>query len=237
MRVQLMLTCLCDAVYGDVGAATVKVLEHAGCEVVFPEDQTCCGQPPFNAGDWDSARPIAERTIEVFGIGKPDQIPVVTPSASCAAMLRHGYKELIPGFEATKTYELCEFIVNVLRREDWGGEVSARKVALHSSCHGRMLGLQDEQERLLHSIRGVQAVSFGSPEQCCGFGGSFTITHGKVSEGIGLEKLSQIEKAGVDQIVSGDMGCLAHLNGLISRHGMAIQTTHVAQLLAEAVAT
>ena len=166
-----MLTCLCDALYGDVGAATVKALEHAGCEVVFPEDQTCCGQPPFNAGDWDSARPIAERTIKLFGMDSAEQVPIVTPSASCAAMLRHGYKELIPGFDATHTYELCEFIVNVLGKASWGGEVGPTKVALHSSCHGRMLGLQDEQMRLLHSIRGVHVVDFASPEQCCGFGG------------------------------------------------------------------
>ena len=230
-----MLTCLCDAVYGDVGAATVKALEHAGCEVVFPEDQTCCGQPPFNAGDWDSARPIAERTVGIFGIGRPDQVPIVTPSASCAAMVRHGYKELIPGFESGPTYELCEFIVKVLGRTEWGGEVSPRKAALHRACHGRTLGLRDEQERLLHSIRGVEVVEFGSPEQCCGFGGSFAVTHGKVSEGIGLEKLAQIEESGVDQIVSGDMGCLAHLNGLISRNGIKLKTAHIAQVLAEAV--
>lgn len=230
-----MLTCLCDAVYGDVGAATVKVLEHAGCEVVFPEDQTCCGQPPFNAGDWGSARPIAERTVRVFGMGQPDQLPIVAPSASCAAMVRHGYKELIPGFEAGPTYELCEFIVKVLGRTEWGGEVSPRKTALHRACHGRTLGLRDEQERLLHSIRGVEVVEFGSPEQCCGFGGSFAVTHGKLSEGIGLEKLAQIEESGVDQIVSGDMGCLAHLNGLISRNGIKLKTAHIAQVLAEAV--
>ena len=232
MKVQLMLTCLCDAYYGDVGIATVRVLEHIGCEVVFPAEQTCCGQPPFNAGDWDAARPVAERNVRVFS---ESDDPVVVPSASCAAMVRHGYSQLIKGVETPLTYELCEYIVKVAGREDWGGSVSPRKVGLHRACHGRALGLTDEQERLLSSIEGVELVEIGSPEQCCGFGGAFSVTHGKTSEGIGLEKLRLMKEAGVEQIVSGDMGCLAHLDGLLSRNRIGLKTVHIAEVLAEAI--
>lgn len=231
MKVQLMLTCLCDAIYGEVGIATVRVLEHLGCEVVFPKEQTCCGQPPFNAGDWNAARPVAERTVSLFGL----EVPVVTPSASCAAMVRHGYSQLLDGVEVPKTYELCEYIVKVCGREKWEGSVVPRKVGLHRACHGRALGLTDEQERLLSSISGVELVEIGSPEQCCGFGGAFSVTHGKTSEGIGLEKLQVMKSAGVEQIVSGDMGCLAHLDGLISRHHIEMKTAHIAEVLSEAL--
>ena len=230
MKVRLMLSCLCDAVYGEVGVATARVLESADCEIYFPVAQTCCGQPPFNAGDWNAARAVAMRTLEVFD----GDSPVVVPSASCAAMVRHGFALL--GLTAPRQcYELCEFIVNVLGRKEWGGSVDPRRVALHRACHGRMIGLRDQQRQLLKSIKGLEVVEVGTPEQCCGFGGSFSVTHGKVSEGIGLEKLRQIEAAGVDQVVSGDMGCAMHLQGLAKRHSMDIKFVHVAQVLAEAL--
>lgn len=225
-----MLTCLCDALYGEVGVATVRVLESAGCEVEFPEKQTCCGQPAFNAGDWGAAEPVARRTLRVFG----DDAPIVAPSASCAAMLRHGYAQMGVTHSA-QCYELCEFLVDVLGRHEWGGKVGRRRVGVHRACHGRTIGLTDQQERLLHLIEGIEIVAFGSPEQCCGFGGAFSVSHGKVSEGIGLEKIRQMESAGVEQVVSGDMGCVLHLQGLAKRNGVNLEFVHVAQVLAEAL--
>ena len=210
MTVKLMLTCLCDAFYGEVGIATVRALEHCGCTVEFDPQQTCCGQPAFNAGDWRSARPVAERTVKLFGLREQSGDPVVVPSGSCAAMVRHGYG-LLGVACAARVFELSEFVVDVMGRREWGGSVPARRVGFHSSCHGRMMGLRDQQESLLKSISGVDLVEFASPEQCCGFGGSFSVSHGQVSEGIGIEKLRQIELAGVEQVVSGDMGCLMHL--------------------------
>ena len=228
-----MLTCLCDSVAGDVGIATVTVLEHLGCEVSFPSEQTCCGQPPFNGGDWVSAKEIAARNVEVFGLADESD-PVVTPSTSCAAMLRHGYPMLsMPA--VSRAYELCEFIVDVLGRNEWQGEIPSRRIGLHEACHGRMLGTNGQQRRLLESISGAELVPFGSAEQCCGFGGSFCTTHGKVSESIGLEKLGQMQDAGVEQVVSGDMGCLLHLQGLIDRNGIELSMLHIAQVLAEAI--
>jgi L-lactate dehydrogenase complex protein LldE len=233
-RVKLMLTCLCDAFYGEVGIATVRVLEHAGCEVVFPEDQTCCGQPPFNAGAWAQARSVAEhciRTLEPFG-----QVPVVTPSGSCAAMLREGYPMLFPDRPHANGFELAEFLVKQMGIETWPGiAVKPRRVAFHRACHGRALHLGSAQERLVGSVQGIELVPFAQGEQCCGFGGAFAATHGKLSSGIGLEKLRNVVESGAEELVSGDMGCLMHLDGLIKREGLPLKVRHFAEILAEAI--
>ena len=234
MTVRLMLTCLCDAFYGDVGVAAVKVLEHAGCTVEFPADQTCCGQPPFNAGDWAAARTIAGRTRQIFA----GDTPVVTPSGSCAAMVRHGYGELFstPSFPC---FELCEYLVRVMEIDRWPLRATRvhkrRKIAFHNACHGRVLGLGSLQIDLVKTIPWVDIVSTDEGEQCCGFGGAFAATHGAISEGIGLRKLECLMASGATEIVSGDMGCLTHLNGLIERNDLPIRTKHVAQVLAEAI--
>ena len=235
MTVRLLLTCLCDAFYGEVGIASVKVLEDCGCTVSFDPAQTCCGQPAFNAGDWAAARPVARRTVSLFGLDSEEGDSVVTPSASCAAMLRHGYAMMgVPC--AHRAYELCEFVHDVAGRHVWGGSVRPRRVGFHRACHGRMMGARDQQLDLLRSIEGVEIVEFAAQEQCCGFGGAFSVTHGETSEGIGLEKLRQLELAGVEQVVSGDMGCMMHLQGLATRNNIDLQFAHVAQVMAEALA-
>jgi L-lactate dehydrogenase complex protein LldE len=230
-----MLTCLCDAFYGEVGIATVRVLEHAGCQVSFPEGQTCCGQPPFNSGDWGVARKIAAHWREVFEIS--DAV-VVTPSSSCAAMIRHGYG-LMGVDQQMKVLELSELLIDKLGVERWPLKGSRagkpRRVAFHRACHGRTLGLRDQQERLLKMVSGVRLVDFEQVEQCCGFGGAFSVTHPSVSSGIGLEKLRAILDAGATEIVSGDMGCLMHLQGLIRRHRLPLQARHFVEILAEAL--
>lgn len=232
-----MLTCLCDAFYGEVGIATVRVLEHAGCEVEFDERQTCCGQPPFNAGDWTAARTIAEHCLQVFEGG--EGVYHVTPSGSCAGMMRHGYSLLQPKGHADRPhmYELGEFLIDVLGVREWplrGNRVGrVRKVALHRACHGRQIGLKDQQETLLRMVPGVEVAPIDQPEQCCGFGGAFSATHGKISSGIGLEKLRNVLVSGAEELVSGDMGCLMHLDGLIERHGLPLKTRHLAEVLAE----
>jgi len=228
-----MLTCLCDAFYGEVGIASVRVLEHLGCEVLFDNRQTCCGQPPFNAGDWDAARRIATHCKSVmFG----DEIPVVTPSGSCGAMLREGYPMLFPNEPHPRAFEIGEFIAKELGVSEWkGAKPYVKKVAFHRACHGRALGLTDEQERLVASIPGVELVPFTQGEQCCGFGGAFAATHGKLSQGIGLEKLRVIADSGAEEIVSGDMGCLMHLSGLIAREKLPLRARHFAEVLAETI--
>ncbi len=234
-RVRLMLTCLCDAFYGEVGIATVRILEHLGCEVAFDPNQTCCGQPPFNAGDWAAARQIAGATMRTL---LESNDPVVVPSASCAAMMREGYAILYEHTKHPPVFELGEFLVRQLNLRTWPASATkrpVRKIAFHRACHGRGIGLSDEQENLVKSLPWVELVRFDQPDQCCGFGGAFSSTHGSISAGIGREKLRTIRESGAEEIVSGDMGCLMHLNGLIKREGMQLTTRHFAELLAEAI--
>jgi L-lactate dehydrogenase complex protein LldE len=223
--------------YGEVGIATVRILEHLGCEVVFDQEQTCCGQPPFNAGDWSSARQVAGLTMRSL---LESEDPVVIPSASCAAMVREGYPILYEGLIHPEVFELGQFIVHQMKVKTWpvtATEVPARrKVAFHRACHGRGIGLTNEQEKLVGSLPWVHLVRFKQGEQCCGFGGAFSITHGSISAGIGMEKLHNILDAGAEEIVSGDMGCLMHLNGLIKKNKLPLRTRHFAELLAEAIA-
>lgn len=235
MKVQLMLTCLCDAFFGEVGISAVRVLEACGCEVVFPESQTCCGQPPYNAGDWKASRKIAEHCLTVFD----PTLPIVTPSGSCAAMMREGYALLWPERPHTKCYEVGEFLVQHLGVSQIPASSSKsstpQRVAFHRACHGRGLGLTNEQERLTASLPNVELVSFAQSEQCCGFGGAFAATHGKLSSGIGDEKLRNVMESGAEVLVSGDMGCLMHLNGLIQKEKLPIKTKHYLQLIAESL--
>jgi L-lactate dehydrogenase complex protein LldE len=236
MTVKLMLTCLCDAFYGEVGIAAVRVLEHAGCTVEFPKDQTCCGQPPYNAGDWAASRKVAEHWKATFG----DDAPIVTPSSSCAAMVREGYGLLFPGEPHRKVYELAEFLVHHLGIERWPIGFSPEplqksRMAFHRACHSRGLGLKDEQEMLLRRTPGIELIPIDAPEQCCGFGGAFSIGHPTVSAGIGNEKLRTVLESGATTLVSGDMGCLMHLRGLIQKQGFNIETKHYAEVLADAI--
>jgi L-lactate dehydrogenase complex protein LldE len=235
-RVRLMLTCLCDAFFGDVGIATVKILEHAGCEVIFDKDQTCCGQPPFNSGDWTAARLAAGHMMRtVLNHGDP----VVTPSASCASMVREYYPVLYEGMAHPQIFELGEFLVHELGYAKW--PVTTKKlptrvkVAYHTSCHGRGIHLRGEQLQLVSSLPWVELVPFEQTEQCCGFGGAFAANHPAVSAGIGMEKINNILKSGAEEIVAGDMGCLMQLNGLMQRNGIKLKTRHFSQLLAEAI--
>ncbi len=228
-----MLTCLCDAYYGNVGIATVKVLEHLGCEVHFDSRQTCCGQPPFNAGDWKQAREVANYAKEI--LFSEDKV-VVTPSASCAAMTREGYHLLFPDEEHPKAWELSEFIVHKLRRNSWETTKTYKKrIAFHRACHGRGIGLTTEAENLIASIPGVELVLINNAEQCCGFGGAFCVVEPHLSTEIGQAKLVTLLENKPDEIVSGDMGCLMHLGGMLRKDGNKIRVRHYAEILAEMI--
>lgn len=226
-----MLTCLCDAYYGEVGVATVKVLEHVGCQVCFDQDQTCCGQPAFNAGDWDEARAIAGHSRDIFS---KSALPIVVPSSSCTAMLRNGYSML--SVDTMPAFELAEFLVKEMGLVTWpAARGYPHKIALHRACHGRGIGLRNEQELLLASIPELELMPLAQAEQCCGFGGSFCVAEGKLSSEIGLEKLKMAMESGATELVSGDMGCLMHLQGLIARAKLPLRVRHFAEILAEVI--
>ncbi len=237
-RVQLMATCICDAFYDDVARATVEVLEHLGCTVEFPEGQTCCGQPAFNGGDWPASRKVVRHTVSTFA----GDAPVVVPSGSCAAMMFHGTLlefEKEPDLPAVKqlahrTWELADFVVNGLGVKSWPGRFDAT-IAFHRSCHSRGTGTAAAATALLSSIAGVKLVPVGEGEQCCGFGGTFSVSFPHISSGMGTLKLDHIRAAQPDLLVSADMSCLMHLGGLAEKESKPIKMQHIAQILRDAL--
>ena len=233
-----MATCLCDAFFDDVARASVEVLEHLGCTVDVPADQTCCGQPAFNAGDWESARRVARHTLSVFA----GEGPVVVPSGSCARMASHGALML---FEreadrdaaealAERSFEIADFIVRELGVTRWPGRFPAR-IALHRSCHCRGTSYAESALALLGSIEGIELVLVGEGEQCCGFGGTFSATFPGVSARMGDLKLEHLLAERPDIVVSADMGCLMHLRGLARKEGRAMRALHVVEVLQKAL--
>lgn len=234
----LMATCLCDAFFDDVARATVEVLEHAGCEVIFPDDQTCCGQPPFNGGDFEAARRIVRHNLAVFA----GDLPVVVPSGSCAAMCFHGAPLAFEGESdasdvgrlGARTWELCDFLAHGLRIRQWPGSLHLR-IALHHSCHTRGTRSGAAASALLRSVDGIDLLEFGQGEQCCGFGGTFAVTFPHISTAMGRVKLQHIGESLPDAIVSADMSCLMHLKGLANRENHRISVRHVSQILRDAL--
>ncbi|MFV1994683.1 MAG: (Fe-S)-binding protein [Verrucomicrobiales bacterium] len=237
-KVLLMATCLCDAFFADVAKATVEVLEHAGCEVIFPPDQTCCGQPAFNGGDFPAARRVARHTMEVFA----GDLPVIVPSGSCAAMHVHGNLLLFEDEAdlgraqdlARRTWELCDFLVNGIGIERWEGRLDA-KIALHDSCHTRGTRTGAAMRSLLGGIEGLEVLEIGEGDQCCGFGGTFAVTFPHISGEMGTLKLDHALSSDPDRVVSGDMSCLMHLAGLAERQGRKMPVANVAQILRDAL--
>lgn len=233
-----MATCLCDAFFDDAAIATVQVLEHLGCKVDFPEGQTCCGQPAFNGGDWAASRKVVRHTVKAFS----GDAPVVVPSGSCAAMMFHGTLlefEKEPDLTAVeaiarRTWELADFIVNGLGVKTWPGRFPAT-IAFHRSCHTRGTPSSDAATTLLSSIQGLKFAAFGEGEQCCGFGGTFSVSFPHISKAMGDLKLDHVLATRPDYVVSGDMSCMMHLGGLAAKEGRPIKTLHLAQVLRDAL--
>jgi L-lactate dehydrogenase complex protein LldE len=231
-----MVTCLGDALFPQVGVATVRLLRRLGVRVDFPAAQTCCGQPHFNSGYHHEACLLAQHTIETFARSPL----VVTPSGSCAAMVKLEYRELFhddpvwrPRAEdlARRTHELSDFLVNVLDRVDVGASFTGR-VTYHMACHLRGLGLLSEPVRLLEHVRGLELVPLERADECCGFGGSFSVRFPGISGAMVRDKATFIEKAGVDAVVATDAGCLMNIAGCLRRRGSPVRALHLAEVLA-----
>ena len=231
MKVTLFATCLVDMFNTSVGKATVELLERLGCEVTFPESQVCCGQPAYNSGYVKESK----EAIATFA----DSEYIVTPSGSCATMFKE-YPKLFADDEkwrkkaemlASKTYELTQFIVDVLKVEDVGATLHA-KATVHASCHmTRLLGVKEAPMKLLKNVIGLTLVPFKNVQNCCGFGGTFSVKMGKISEQMVDEKVCHVEETDADLLIGADAGCLMNIGGRIERTGKAIKVMHIAEVL------
>ena len=238
MKVSLFVTCLVDQLCPNVGVSTVEVLRRAGCEVVFDERQTCCGQPAFNTGYRREARKFAKQFIEIFE--ESDAGAIVSPSGSCTAMVHH-FHELFPEDPewraraekiAAKTYELGGFLVNILKIEDIGAQRD-KQITWHDACHGlRDLGLRNEPRKLLKNVKGAEFVEMENADVCCGFGGTFSVKYPEISAGILDNKIEAIERSGAEAVVSCDASCLMQIGGRLSRLNSKVKTMHLAEVLA-----
>lgn len=235
MRVALFATCLGDTFFAEACADTVRLLRHLGVKVDFPAGQTCCGQPAFNAGHAGAARRMARHTLDVF----EDADWVVLPSGSCAGMLRVNYPELVHEEDrerarrlARRTYELAQFVVEVLGVQELGRGLTDRRVAYHHGCHAlRELRVHDEPLTLLRGA-GAEVVAWEADEECCGFGGLFSVKLPEISGAMADRKLDTLPVA--DVVTSADGGCLMQLSGRAARRGNGIRFRHLATLLREA---
>ncbi|WP_077619365.1 (Fe-S)-binding protein [Bacillus sinesaloumensis] len=235
MKVTLFATCLVDMFQTNVGKATVELLEHLGCEVEFPLNQVCCGQPAYNSGYVEETKKAMKKMIDTFSSAEY----IVCPSGSCANMF-HEYKDIFKGDPvwepkaielAKKTYELTEFIVEVLGVTDVGSTFKG-KVTYHTSCHmTRLLGVKEPPIKLLKNIDGVEYVELPGKENCCGFGGTFSVKMGQISEKMVDEKVQCVEITEAEYLIGADGGCLMNIGGRINKQGKPIKVLHIAEVL------
>jgi len=237
MRVGLFVTCLVDMMRPRIGFAALKLLEAAGCEVVVPTGQTCCGQPAYNSGDRECARELAIKLLDEFESCEF----VVAPSGSCAGMIRTHYADLAGDSEAlgrrmaalaSRTYELTDFLVNVAKLEKVPGDFRG-SITYHDSCAGlRELGVKEQPRTLLGKLPGLTINEMQGAEECCGFGGTFSVKFGELSAAIAGKKCGAILATGSDAIVGGDLGCLMNIEGKLRRMGdEKTRVLHVAEVL------
>lgn len=239
MRIALFLTCLGDAVHPEVGRATVTLLERLGHEVVFPADQTCCGQMHVNTGYQREAVPLVRHHVETF---EPYDV-IVAPSGSCVGCVRHQHAMVARGAHderlaeragavAARTYELSELLVDVLGVEDVGAYYPHR-VTYHPTCHSlRMLRVGDKPLRLLRHVRGMTLLELPEADQCCGFGGTFALKNADTSTAMLADKMRNVLSTGAEVTTAGDASCLMHIGGGLSRLRSGTRTIHLAEILA-----
>lgn len=235
--VYLFGTCLIDLIYPAAGMAAIRMVEREGVRVVFPQDQTCCGQPAYNSGFPDAARRVAWRQMQTFK--KP--YPILIPSGSCGGMMRKHYEHLfhddprLPEVRrfSERIFEWSEFMVNALKveLEDQGAPI---RVTWHTSCHAkRELGLGDESKQLLRQLRNVELVELEREHECCGFGGTFAIKHPQLSGAMVQDKVTDVRTTGAECLLSADCGCLMNIAGVLDRDGDPVRSKHLAHFLWE----
>jgi L-lactate dehydrogenase complex protein LldE len=228
VRVALFITCLNDALFPDAGKASVALLERLGVTVDFPIAQTCCGQMHYNTGYPDDARALARAFASAFA----GYEYVVAPSGSCAAMVRDIHPRIVPDASVPRVLELSEFLIDVLGVEDVGAHFP-HKVTYHPTCHSlRLLNVGDRPLRLLRAVSGIELAELPGAQECCGFGGTFSIKNPDVSVAMGADKVANAVSTGAQYLVAADNSCLMHIGGLVQRSGAPIRTIHLAEVLA-----
>jgi L-lactate dehydrogenase complex protein LldE len=227
MHVSLFVTCLVDTLFPEVGKATVRLLERLGCEVEFPQEQTCCGQMHLNTGYAPEAAGLGRRFAEVFAGAEV----IVAPSGSCAAMVREHYPRLGIA-DLPPVFELSEFLVRRLRVDDVGAYYPHR-VTYHPTCHSlRSLKVGDAPLRLLRSVRGIDLVELPDAEECCGFGGTFAVKQAEVSAAMLADKMRSVLDTRAEAVAAGDCSCLMQIGGGLSRQRAGVRSVHLAEILA-----
>jgi L-lactate dehydrogenase complex protein LldE len=235
-RVSLFIPCFVDQLLPQVAVDTVKVLRRLRYAVDYPEDQTCCGQPAFNTGYWDEARPCAERFVGVF---KHSDV-IVCPSGSCTTMVRNFYPDLLAKSAlreealavAARTFELSEFLVKVATITQVGATFP-HTVTYHASCHGlRELQLRDEPLQLLRQVEGLTLIDLPRAEECCGFGGTFAMKFSDISAAMGNSKAESIATTSAEYVTAIDPSCLLHMQGILGKQKSPTRTIHLASILA-----
>jgi len=236
-KVYFFATCLVDLFYPDAGMAGIQLLEREGVEVLFPQDQTCCGQPAFSSGFNDQARDVVVPQLDLF----PGDYPIVVPAGSCGGMMRKHYPELFAGTPwqekaealAARTWELTDFLLNVchIRLKDQGKPV---KVAMHTSCSARReMGIAEVGPRLLGQLGQVELVEQARAEECCGFGGTFAVRHPEISEAMVNDKTEALVAAGAETVVATDCGCMMNIAGFAEKNQRPLKGQHIVSFLWE----
>ncbi|MFS2185296.1 (Fe-S)-binding protein [Mucilaginibacter sp. Mucisp84] len=236
MKVELFVPCFIDQLFPATAFNTVKVLEKAGCKVSYNPAQTCCGQPAFNAGFWDDAKEVGSKFLSDFS----EDSVIVSPSASCAGMVKNYYNDLFTNTAVHNKcraiqgniYELSDFLVNILEFDYFGAELDGKAV-YHDSCAGlRECKIKDEPRQLLSKVLGLELLDLKDGETCCGFGGTFAVKFDGISTAMAQQKVNNALDAGAEYIISTDASCLMHMQGYIDKNNLPIQTMHIADVLA-----
>jgi L-lactate dehydrogenase complex protein LldE len=236
MKVQLFIPCFIDQLYPQTAFNMVKVLEKACCDVEYNSNQTCCGQPAFNAGFWEDAKPVAAKFLKDF----EGADYVVGPSASCVGFVRNYYNMLFENSSlhnnvkdlAKRTFEFTEFLTNILKIDNYGAELNA-KATYHDSCAGlRECKIKEGPRKLLAKVKGLELVEMNDTSTCCGFGGSFAVKFESISIAMAEQKVNHALNTGAEYIISTDLSCLMHLQGYIDKKELPVKTMHIADVLA-----
>ena len=236
MTVQLFIPCFVDQLYPQTAFNMAKVLEKAGCTVEYNTNQTCCGQPAFNAGFWDDAKEVCSKFISDF----KGADYIVAPSASCVGFVRNYYPKLFDNSSLhndvkdlqKRTFEFSEFLVNVLHVEDFGAVLNG-KATYHDSCAGlRECKIKQEPRKLLSRVKGLELLEMNDVETCCGFGGTFAVKFESISISMADQKVTNALATGADYIISTDLSCLMHIDGFIRKKDIKLKTMHIADVLA-----